>query len=133
MLKIPQNRGFNIKYKFEGIRTFHPMQFQPLPFQPITISIPYKFNPLQFQPIAISTHYKFNPLQFQRITISTHYNFNPAQFQPTTISTLYNFNPICAVQLFKNKVNFEGFTIDCTGSKWLLWSSCLLRNKARRP
>ena len=36
------------------------------------------------------------------------------------------------VQLFWNKIKFEGFTIDFKGDKWLLCSRCLELNKRKR-
>ena len=37
------------------------------------------------------------------------------------------------VQLFWNKIKFEGFTIDFKGNKWLLWSRYLELDKKKRP
>ena len=37
------------------------------------------------------------------------------------------------VQLFWDKIKFEGFTIDFKGNKWLLWSRCLQLDKRKRP
>ena len=38
-----------------GVRTFRPMPFQQLQFQPITLSTSCHFNGVQSQPRAIST------------------------------------------------------------------------------
>ena len=37
------------------------------------------------------------------------------------------------VQRFRNKIKFEGFTIDFKGNKWLLWSKYLELDKRKRP
>ena len=37
------------------------------------------------------------------------------------------------LQGFWNKINFEGFTIDFKGNKWLLRSRCLELDKKKRP
>ena len=37
------------------------------------------------------------------------------------------------VQLFRNKIESEGFTIDFKSNKWLLWSKCLELDKRKRP
>ena len=37
------------------------------------------------------------------------------------------------VQLFWNKIKFEGFTIDFKGKKWLPWPRCLELDKRKRP
>ena len=37
------------------------------------------------------------------------------------------------VQLFRNRIKFEGSTIDFKGNKWLLWSNCLELDKRKHP
>ena len=37
------------------------------------------------------------------------------------------------LQLFWNKIKFEGFTTDFKGNIWLLWSRCLEMDKRKRP
>ena len=37
------------------------------------------------------------------------------------------------VQLFRNRINFEGFAIDFKCSMWLLWSNCLIVDERKCP
>ena len=60
----------------ESVRTFRPMPFQPLQFQPFTLSTVHTFNRVPFQPRAISTASHFNREPFQ-----------PPQIQPLQLSS----------------------------------------------
>ena len=60
------------------------------------------------------------------------------------LAALLNFSASCiflynglnnqqwTVQL-RNTIKFEGFIVDFKGSKWLLWSSCLILDKGKVP
>ena len=52
-----------------GYMTFHLIQFQPLPFQPLTISTHCIFNLRQFRPVLILAIYS----EFGQVIISQQY------------------------------------------------------------
>ena len=56
----------SVLYVHFGVRTFRPMPFQPLQFQPYTLSTVHTFNRSHFQPRAISTACNFNRRKFNR-------------------------------------------------------------------
>ena len=130
MCKILQLNPFFVIRR--GVRTFHPMQFQPLLFQLHTISTQYNnFNPLQFNPILlmfckalfiygktcydnwVSGHFTpktfhprtFHPGTFHPKDISPRRHFTPRTFHPTDISRHVRFTPLFEKRIQRAKRN----------------------------